>query len=127
MSHASCECYSPGTPQLHSLQQLSVIQPFNVKTGNNSTPLARIISSLMFGRVFSVQAGQSIFHMGEGNQNLFHLFVTTELLTAVVCTSCCNFRGTQMTQEFLQFLKAVMKALMFAQTQENSVKCTSFR
>lgn len=126
MSHASCGCCSPGTPQLHSLQQLSVIQTFNVKTGNNSTPLARIISSLRFGRVLSVQAGQSIFHTGDGNQSLFHLFVMTESLTAVVCTSYCNFRGTQMTQEFLQFLKAVMKATTFAQTQENSVKCTSF-
>ena len=89
-NHGSLGCCSPGTPWLHSVWH----QLFNVQTGDSRTPVARIISRLLLGRVSSVQAGVSILHMAEVNQNLSsHSLCCSRVANGSHCYQLLQFQG----------------------------------
>lgn len=130
-SCGSCGCCSPGIPQLHSVwHQLSSHSSSHppIKTGDSSTAVARIISKLMLGRVPSVQAGVNILPMAEVNQNLLHPICHSRVANRSHWYQLLIFQGYRKYSKIplKRFLKAVRKAPMFAQAQQNSVKCTPF-
>lgn len=101
-SHGSCGCCSPGTPQLHSVwHQLSSHSMLRYATGAHL--LQWLFPVLFFVDYSQCELEQIFFIWQKLSRTYFTPFVTGELLTAVVDISCCNFRGTQMTQEFLVF------------------------